>query len=404
LKRILLLGAAIVAFVFTARSSCGENVPPKPAAFDILKQTRLFFSTLASAACEIDYLRVMRKGNNVIERESHFDVAIQRPNLLSILLKNDGNVTYAWISDGMAVSTYLAGAEKYMRFRAPATLEELFSGDEMRVVSGALDHAFLLDELLRRDQTGVPLGAQSAEYFALEELNGEKAHRLRLSVPPNKWDLWISAGPVPLPLKIHADISSADEKIEFTVEFKKWLPDVKLDPRAFQFDKESKAKRVSGFLPDEPPHPLLNQAAPAAALELIDGTRTSLAAHKGRDVVVLDFWSMSCVPCIGILPKVDAVAKKFKDKGVVFYAMNESDAADDVRAFLAKKGIVLSATLHNKEANFAAFKVDSIPKMFLIDKAGVIRAVHGVLTDDLVSELSAQIEALLAGREIPARK
>lgn len=390
-----------MAFLLAAFARGGETVAPKPDAAEVLKQAHAFCSSLKSLACEIDYLRVMRSGKRVIDRRAHFEAAFQRPNLISILLKDDTNVTYAWISDGAAVSTYLAGEEKYMRFKAPPTLDELLAADEMRVVTGALDHAFLLDEWLRKDGAALPFGAQAAEYVALEEINGEKAHRVRLSGPPHKWDVWIAASPTPLPLKVHADISTADEKIEFTIEFKKWLPDVKLDPRVFQFDKESKAKRVSGFLPDEPPHPLLNQPAPAAALELLDGTRTTLAAHKGRDVVVLDFWSMSCVPCMGILPKVDAVAKKFKERCVVFYAMNENDAADDVRAFLKAKGIGLAATLHNKEANFAAFKVDSIPMLFVIDKAGVISVVHGVLTDDLIGEMSAQIEALLAGREIP---
>jgi peroxiredoxin len=388
-------------------AAVAEEKPPPPSAAEILKQTHAFFSSLKSLACEIDFVRVANSRLKYREQRAHFDAAFQRPNLLSILMKDESTVTYAWISDGESVSTYLAGIEKYTKKKAPADLDALLSGEEMYVVKGSLEDAFFLDDLVRQKASPLPGGASGAEYVGLEELNGQQAHHLRLIRKPSSWDVWISAGTLPLPLKIFGDISDsvqprqADTKTEFTVEFKHWLPDTALDSRVFQFDPSSKAKRVSGFLKEIPPHPLLNQAAPAAALNLIDGRRTSVAAHRGRDIVVLDFWAIGCVPCVGLLPKVAAVAKKFSGRGVVVYAMNENDAPEDVREFLKLKGIGLTATVRNKETNFPAYKVDSIPQTFVIDANGIIRAVHGVMTDDLEKELSDQLEALLAGRELP---
>jgi len=381
--------------------SAGELVAPKPSAADVIKNMRSFCSGLNSLACEIDYKRVLKSARLDSERSVHFDAAFQRPNLLSILMKDEDRVTYAWICDGSDVSTYMAGAEKYMKYKAPGALGELLSGEEIYVVKPSLEDAFLLDELSDKSAVGHPLnGVTSVVYVGRDDVRGEAAHHLRLNRKQGTWDLWVSAGPAPLPLRIHSDTSTSEPippggKAEFTVEFTRWLPDAKLDPRAFQFDPSSKAKRVSGFLPDDPPHPLLNRPAPAANLELLDGSRTTLAAHKGRNVVVLDFWSLSCVPCIGLMPKVDTVAQRFKARGVVFYAMNENDAAADIRDFLKARGIALTSTLHNKAANFAAFKVDSIPRMFVIDKTGTIRFVHSVQSKDLVTELSEQLEKVL---------
>ena len=384
--------------------SGGELAQPEtaPNAIDIVKQMRVFCSGLNSVACEIDYKRVLKSARLDSERSVHFDAAFQRPNLLSILMKDEDRVTYAWISDGTDVSTYMAGAEKYMKHKAPETLDALLSGEEMYVVNPSIEDALLIHELLQKSAVNaLPAGATGASYIGAETINGEPAHHIRLKRQPADWDVWISAGPAPLPLRVFCGVSTIEPvppgaKSQFTVDFTRWLPDAALDPRAFKFDPSSKAKRVSGFLPEEAPHPLLNHAAPAATLEGIDGGRTTLAAHQGRDIVVLDFWSMTCVPCIGLLPKVDTVAQRFKGRGVVFYAMNENDAAEDIRAFFKTRGISLNATLHNKNANFPAFKVDAIPRLFVIDKAGVIRIVHSVQSKDLISELSAQLERLLA--------
>lgn len=391
---------------FAAYAFCGERSPSpmgqKPDAVVLLKQMRVFFSGLNSVACEIHYTRVLKMGQITRERSAHFDTAVQRPNLLSVLMKdNDDRVTYAWICDGTDVSTYMVGAEKYMKTKAPDSLDAVLSTEEIYVVRPSVEDAFLIDELLRKSAVDrLPAEATAAEYLGTEDVGGERAHHIRLVRKPANWDLWISAGPAPLPLKIYSGVSTVEPvpagwTSEFTVAFSRWLPDTKLDRRAFQFDPSSKAKRVSGFLPDDPPHPLLNQPAPAAVLEVLDGQPRTLVSHKGRDIVVLDFWSMNCVPCLGLLPKVDTVAQRFKGRGVVFYAMNENDAPADVREFFKVKGIGLTATVQNKAANFAAFKVDSIPRTFVIDKAGTIRAVHGVQAKDFVAELSAQLEGLL---------
>ena len=391
----LCLGAAL----FSA-----EPIAPtiKPNAVDLIKSMRSFCSGLTSVACEIDYKRVLKSANREIERSAHFDAAFQRPNLLSILMKDGDSVTYAWICDGADVSTYMAGAEKYMKHKAPGSLDDLLTGEEMYVVNPSVEHAFLIGELMQKSAASeLPAAATSAEYVGVEDIRGEPAHHVRLFRKEANWDLWIAAGPTPLPLRIYSSASTiepvpAGATASFSVEFTHWLPDTALNPHVFQFDPSSKAKRVSGFLPEEAPHPLLNHPAPAANLSLLDGRHSTLAAHKGRQIVVLDFWSLTCVPCIGLLPKVDAVAQRFKDRGVVFYAMDESDEPENIREFFKLRNIGLTVALHNKAVNFPAFKVDSIPRLFVIDKAGIIRIVHGVQSDDLIKELSEQLEKLLA--------
>lgn len=392
-----MLRAILSILAFATLPLVAGEPPPNPN--ELVASMQKFCGGLNTLACEIDLLRVAKSPGKTSERRAHFECAFQRPNLLSVLLKDEGSTNYAWICDGKDVFTYIAGIEKYSKSAAPAALSDLFASPEIYVIRNTLEGALLLDELLVPGATKLPANATAVSYVAAEEIGGEKTQHLRFMRPEHNWDVWILDGPTPLPMKVTGHASSFSEpnaKIEFTVEFKRWLPGATFDPRAFQFDAGSKAKRVSGFLAPIPPHALLNTPAPAAALQMANGkARVMLDNHIGRDVVVLDFWAISCVPCIGIMPKVDAVAKKFSGKNVVFYAMNENDSPEDVREFLKLKGISLTPTIHNKAENFAKFKVDAIPMTFVIDKAGIIRAVHTVHSDDLSGELTTLIESLL---------
>src|SRR5205085_531253 len=101
----------ILITIGSAMTRAAEPVPadtPKPSPAELIKNMRVFCAGLNSLACEIDYVRVLKSARLDSERRAHFDAAFQRPNLVSILMKDDDRVTYAWISDGASVSTYMA--------------------------------------------------------------------------------------------------------------------------------------------------------------------------------------------------------------------------------------------------------------------------------------------------------
>src|SRR5690349_4238380 len=90
------------------------------------------------------------------------------------------------------------------------------------------------------------------------------------------------------------------------------------------------------FADDQEKHPLDGKPAPAFSLDLLKGGKATLADHKNKNVVILDFWATWCGPCVQAMPIVSEVAKSFADKGVVLYAVNEQEEADAVKAFLEK--------------------------------------------------------------------
>lgn len=75
-------------------------------------------------------------------------------------------------------------------------------------------------------------------------------------------------------------------------------------------------------------------AAPDFNGQSLDGKTYNLSELHGK-VVVLTFWSTRCAICHSELPKLNEVAKRYKDKDVVFLALTMENPAK-VEPYLRK--------------------------------------------------------------------
>lgn len=93
-------------------------------------------------------------------------------------------------------------------------------------------------------------------------------------------------------------------------------------------DSLSKAMEWTAYEePDESYFELLPEGTSAPLISgkhPITGKTISLADYRGR-VVILDFFYMSCMPCIKTIPKFNALQEKFRDKGLVVIGINSKD-------------------------------------------------------------------------------
>ena len=120
------------------------------------------------------------------------------------------------------------------------------------------------------------------------------------------------------------------------------------------------------------------------------GKATSLDELKGK-IVVLDFWATWCGPCIASIPKNNALAKKYADKGVVLIGVCHPEGGDKMLETVRSKGIEYTVCLDTRGEASANYVVDSYPDYYIIDRDGHLRGA-----DIGNGSVEAAIESLLA--------
>lgn len=111
-------------------------------------------------------------------------------------------------------------------------------------------------------------------------------------------------------------------------------------------------------------------------------------AFKDR-VVLIDYWATWCGPCKQVKPMVAELAKKHAALSVLSVSIDEKKA--DLDKFLAKQKFD-GPVLHDTKQVWAAWRVKSIPALFLVKNGQVIGQWTGVPDK---KELSSQVEGAL---------
>lgn len=144
-------------------------------------------------------------------------------------------------------------------------------------------------------------------------------------------------------------------------------------------------------------HPLNGAPAPDFTLPHLNGETVRLADHKGKDVVVLDFWASWCPPCRKGLPVLDAVATRFQGQNVAVYAINIREGHELVSSFVNQNKLSLDVLLDDKGFVAEDYGVSGIPQTVVIDRFGTIQSVHvGVSPFGFEKSLVRDIESALA--------
>jgi thiol-disulfide isomerase/thioredoxin len=134
-------------------------------------------------------------------------------------------------------------------------------------------------------------------------------------------------------------------------------------------------QRPSAQLPDEGQIPSL-----AGAVDWLNTPPLTAEALRGH-VVLVDFWTYSCINCLRALPYVEAWAKKYRDQGLIVIGVHAPEFAferniDNVRAAVKRLGIDYPVAIDNNYAIWRGFTNEYWPAHYFIDGDGRIRHHH----------------------------
>ena len=145
----------------------------------------------------------------------------------------------------------------------------------------------------------------------------------------------------------------------------------------------------------------------AGAVEWLNSPPLTAEGLKGK-VVVVDFWTYSCINCLRALPYVRAWAEKYKNDGLVVIGVHAPEFAfernvDNVKKAVASLHIDYPVAIDDDYAIWRAFQNQYWPAHYFIDAQGRIRHHHFGEGDYDGSERVIQQLLAEAGRaDVPA--
>ncbi|HEU0143581.1 MAG TPA: thioredoxin family protein [Nitrososphaera sp.] len=126
----------------------------------------------------------------------------------------------------------------------------------------------------------------------------------------------------------------------------------------------------------------------------------TLADLRGK-VVLVDFWTYSCINCIRTIPYLNAWYEKYADNGLVIVGVHTPEFEfekdyNNVKAAVEKFGIKYPVAQDNEKGTWEAYENRYWPRKYLIDNEGYIRYDH--IGEGAYAETEKVIQSLLAER------
>src|SRR5918994_1327444 len=146
-----------------------------------------------------------------------------------------------------------------------------------------------------------------------------------------------------------------------------------------QFKKAPEFDKITGYINTEP---------------------INLSDLKGK-VVLVDFWTYSCINCIRTIPYLVDWNEKYADRGLVIVGIHAPEFefeknVDNVKVAVKKFGIKYPVIQDNDKGTWNAYENQYWPRKYLVDNEGYIRYDH--IGEGGYTETERVIQSLLQER------
>ncbi len=139
-------------------------------------------------------------------------------------------------------------------------------------------------------------------------------------------------------------------------------------------------------------------SAPDFSLPSLDGSNVALSDYLGKNVVLIDFWSTTCDPCLVEMPHLVAMYEKYKSQGFVVLAISgdDADTVGRVPNVVHDKKMTFPVLLDQETTVIARYHPPkTMPFWVLIDRDGnIVKKKNGYDPGDEIA-LAQEIEKLL---------
>ena len=138
-------------------------------------------------------------------------------------------------------------------------------------------------------------------------------------------------------------------------------------------------------------------APPPLELDDLDGRPHTLAAYRGR-VVIVNFWATWCAPCVAEMPSLQLLQERLGPDAAVVLGVNYGEAPQRVRDFGKRMDLDYPLLLDAFHLARCDWRVTALPATWVIDRAGRRRYRALGEVDWLEPAVVARIEPLVASQ------
>jgi len=246
----------LVAFavLLVSAAAAAQEPPPPPIEPDLPLQARLVEPRVDELVRKMSD-RLAKASSFALEAEELYDevpkhlprqqltavrrVALRRPDRFAGDVSGDALNRSYWY-DGKAFSVLDKEQHTWTSGTVPGTIDAALDWifDTTGTVVPLADFAYadVYSRLMGAVQRGV--------YLGIHEAAGVPCHHLSFEQATIDWQLWIDAGPEPLPRKLVIAYKTEDEVPQYAVTIRKWNLEAKVPDELFRFEPPEGARRV----------------------------------------------------------------------------------------------------------------------------------------------------------------
>ena len=138
------------------------------------------------------------------------------------------------------------------------------------------------------------------------------------------------------------------------------------------------------------------QQAPGFTLLTLDGGRASLTNHRDK-LVVLNFWATWCQPCTVEMPSLEALWRRYRDRGLVVVGVSVDRGAPKalLEPYVRTLKLTFPILLDPDAKTSDRWRVTALPATFLVRPGGEVAGMAMGAREWNSDEMRALVERLL---------
>lgn len=374
---------------------------------DLLRKLGTNFGKLNSFQAEYTGSVIVEINGQGTETRWEGTIVFERPNRIAVRATGPKRGSDC-MCDGKRLS--ISNGGEYTQIIAPKLFDHVVANPYL---VSRIDCEWPILELCCDVPAGRAMeGVTNVAIVGHEVIDGTDTHRISFKHLGVSGQVWIATDGVTRVLQSESDTrdragnNAIPEIPALRVisrhQYKNWKFNLKRTEEAFSFTPPSEALRVDDFgssgIAKPRPLGLIGKQAPDVELELLDGNHFSLKESRGRNAVVLYFWSYGATGYE--LPFVTRLVEQYSDRGVTLYCVNQKDNSDRIRKVVQAERLEINVGLDSDGATCKAFDATEVPTLIVVDNGGIVQSVHNGFEQGLTNRLEVELEALVAGKSL----